>query len=563
MIVSEFIEVLINNKNFSHYTEKHYNIERNKKIIVSAIDLPTYSRTDIIVKCVNCGTKRKINNKTYNKITNNNKEKYYCNKCKYIKTVRTNLEKYGVENVFQSKTIKEKIKKTNLEKYGFENASKNKDVIDKMIETNQQRYGVDHPMQLEETKMKSKKTCLLKYGVNNPMKSNIIKDKHRNTILNKYGVKTPLESNEILEKMLKTNIERYGNTCPIMNKEIKEKSEETLFKNYHVDNPMKNNKIKQKSLDTKTKKLLKKYKHKKILKIINNTYTFMCNKNHEFEISSSLIYNRVKLNTELCTVCNPINSYSNSGYEIQLQDFIKENYVDILYNYRELGRELDIYIPNLKLAFEFNGLYWHSELFKSNNYHLQKTELCEENGIQLIHIYEDDWIYKNDIVKSMILNKLGKTENKIDFNKCEISEITDNKLVKEFLEENHIQGFIGSKVKLGLFYNDDLVSLMTFGKRKMEYELLRFCNKLNTNVIESENKLLKYFIENYKPIMITIYVDRSWSTGDLYKKLGFEYEGKTKPSFYYIVDKKKYKNKSKLEKKIYRIYDSGNLKFIY
>jgi len=101
MIVSEFIEVLINNKNFSHYTEKHYNIERNKKIIVSAIDLPTYSRTDIIVKCVNCGTKRKINNKTYNKITNNNKEKYYCNKCKYIKTVRTNLEKYGVENVFQ------------------------------------------------------------------------------------------------------------------------------------------------------------------------------------------------------------------------------------------------------------------------------------------------------------------------------------------------------------------------------------------------------------------------------------------------------------------------------
>jgi hypothetical protein len=254
-----------------------------------------------------------------------------------------------------------------------------------------------------------------------------------------------------------------------------------------------------------------------------------------------------------------------------------------------INGELDIYIPDLKLAFEFNGLYWHNELYKDKNYHLNKTELCEKNGIQLIHIYEDDWIYKQDIVKSMILNKLGKTSNKIYARKCEIREITDNKLVREFLDENHIQGFIGSKVKIGLFHENELVSLMMFGKRRVamgkktseegEFELLRFCSKLNTNVVGGGNKLFKHFVKNYDPKMITTYTDRSWSNGNLYNQLGFKYEGKTDPNYYYIIDgirhhrfnfrkdilvKEGYdpsltEHQIMLNRKIYRIYDSGSL----
>jgi len=252
-----------------------------------------------------------------------------------------------------------------------------------------------------------------------------------------------------------------------------------------------------------------------------------------------------------------------------LKDFVKNNIsYDVFNNVFNIipSFELDIYIPELKLSFEFNGIWWHNELYKDKNYHLNKTELCEKNGIQLIHIYEDDWLYKQDIVKSMILNKLGKTPNKIYAKKCEIREITDNKLVREFLDKNHIQGYIRSSIKIGLFYEDELVSLMIFIKRKNNYELLRFCNKLNTNVVEGGNILFKYFIKKFNPKMIITYVDRSWSNGNLYKQLGFEYKGKTDPNYYYYDLKMNKYNRLNFKKiisdnksKYYRVYNSGNI----
>jgi len=192
----------------------------------------------------------------------------------------------------------------------------------------------------------------------------------------------------------------------------------------------------------------------------------------------------------------------------------------------------------------------------------------------------------------MILNKLNKTSDKIFARKTEIIEIFDNKLIRKFLDENHIQGFIGSKVKLGLFYDNKLVSLMTFGNRRVamgkkstkegEYELLRFCNKLNTNVIGGASKLFKYFVNNYKPVEITTYADRSFSQGKLYETLGFKSQGKTEPNYYYIIDgirhhrfnfrknllikqgfdPNKTEHEIMIDRKIYRIYDSGNLKFL-
>jgi hypothetical protein len=189
----------------------------------------------------------------------------------------------------------------------------------------------------------------------------------------------------------------------------------------------------------------------------------------------------------------------------------------------------------------------------------------------------------------MILNKLGKTPNKIYARKTSIKEINDNKLVKDFLNNNHLQGYIASSIKIGLYYNDELVSLMTFGKGRVAlgsrnyngYELLRFCSKLNTNVLGGANKLFKYFIKKYKPQNVISYADRGRSNGLLYEKLGFSLIGYTKPNYYYIVnnvrhhrfnyrkdklvkdgfDKNKSEHQIMLERKIYRIYDSGNLKY--
>jgi len=191
----------------------------------------------------------------------------------------------------------------------------------------------------------------------------------------------------------------------------------------------------------------------------------------------------------------------------------------------------------------------------------------------------------------MILNKLSKVSIKIYARKCTIKEISDNNLIKEFLNKNHIQGFVGSRIKLGLFYNNELISLMTFGKRRVsmgkkstkenEFELLRFCNKSNTNIIGGASKLFKYFISNYNPSEITTYADRSFSQGNLYKQLGFEFKGNTEPNYYYIIDGirhhrfnfrkdilvkqgfdfNKTEHQIMIERSIFRIYDSGNLKF--
>ena len=209
--------------------------------------------------------------------------------------------------------------------------------------------------------------------------------------------------------------------------------------------------------------------------------------------------------------------------------------------------------------------------------------MCENHEIQLIHIWEDDWNFKQDIVKSMILNKLNLNQEKIMARKCEIREITDNKLIRKFLDENHLQGFVGSSIKLGLFYKNELVSIILFKKTKNDYELSRFVNKLNSNVIGGASKLFKYFIKNYNFDKILTFSNNSYSNGNLYKILNFKKTKKILPDYSCVIDGKRIhkfnfrKNRLKkyfnienktehqicLENGIFRIYDSGKIKWIF
>ena len=254
--------------------------------------------------------------------------------------------------------------------------------------------------------------------------------------------------------------------------------------------------------------------------------------------------------------------------------------------------ELDIYIPQKNIAIEYNGLRWHSEIFNKNNYyHLLKTEMCENAKIQLVHIFEDEWLYKPDIVKSRLKSIFGITLNKIYARKCIIKDVSF-KESKEFLDQNHIQGNCMSKYRYGLYYDNELVSLMTFGAKRKSlgskseekcYELLRFCNKLNTTVIGGASKLLKHFVKVHNPNEIISYCDRRWSQGDLYEKLGFKFDHVSQPNYYYVIkgkrenrfkyrkselvkqgfDKNKTEHEIMLERGIYRIYDCGTKAYIW
>lgn len=374
------------------------------------------------------------------------------------------------------------------------------------------KYGVKNVFELKEIQNKIKETNNIRYGVDNPLQSDMIKNKMKKTNLEKYGCENVFQNDDIKKKIIKTNNERYGVSFPQQSSKIR------------------------------------------------NKYSAL---------------------------------HRSSSVENELFDYIKRNSDGVEKNVKNIidGYELDIYIPSLKLAFEFNGLYWHNELNKNKNYHLNKTNLCENKGISLIHIYEDQWEFKRPIIESMILNKLNKNKYKIFARKCEIKEINDNSLVKNFLNTNHLQGYCLSKIKLGLYYNNELVSLMTFGSKRismgakssnLDYELIRFCSLLNINVIGGASKLLKYFILNYKPKSVTTYADRSWSSGKTYLKMGFKFIKNTNANYYYIIDKKRHyrfkfrkselirkgenpnltEKEIMLKNKIYRIYDSGNKKFL-
>jgi hypothetical protein len=207
-------------------------------------------------------------------------------------------------------------------------------------------------------------------------------------------------------------------------------------------------------------------------------------------------------------------------------------------------KELDIYIESKKFAIECDGLYYHcDEMILDKNYHLNKTIECEQLGINLIHIFEDEWFYKKDIVKNRLLNILGvDNKQKIYARKCIIKNISPSEK-NTFLEKYHLQGKDNSTVKLGAFYNDELVSVMTFsygniskGSKKEEgvFELNRFCNNYNYRIIGIASKLLFYFIKNYKWKKLFSYADKRWSSGNLYYKLGFYLIKETTPNYWYV-----------------------------
>jgi hypothetical protein len=494
-----------------------------------------------------------------------------------------------------SKQTKEKRQKTKIDKYGDENYNNR----EKYKETNLKRYGKTHPMKNKINVINRENNNIIKYGAKYPIVNNHgIVQKIKETKKNKYGD----ENYNNREKCKETNLKRYGVEHQMLNVGVKEKIKKTNLKKYGVENPFQSKEFINKCINTQNKTF--KVKWSKILNItpsdiinINSDIVEVknyCPHHNKFEITKSLLRDRYRYKIEnYCTICNPVSDQV-SIKEKELVDFISSLNIKFIKKDRNVlnGKELDIYLPDHKFAIEFNGLYYHSELFKDKNYHYNKTIECEKQGIQLIHIFEDEWVYKSDIVKSMIKNKLGLTENKIFARKTIVKEIIDNKLVRDFLDKNHIQGYVKSKFKLGLFHENEMVSLMTFIKSRKSiaiqensFELNRFCNKLNTNVIGGASKLFKYFIKNYQPKEVISFADRRYSNGGLYEILGFDLIKKNPPSYFvfkpnqmirhhrfnyrkdilikYGFDSNKTEFEILHEIGMYKIYDSGNMKFIF
>jgi hypothetical protein len=352
-------------------------------------------------------------------------------------------------------------------------------------------------------------------------------------------------------------------------------------------------------LEQKTKLLLDKYSKMTIDTILGRTddkyfLRCLCHKcGSVYEISQHVFRHRnERYKVTSCTICNPVGSSKESAAQSEILEFLNGVYDgEIMTCTRNViaPQELDFYIPKKNVAIEFNGLYWHNEITKSFTYHIDKTKSCASKGIKLIHVWEDDWKFRKDIVQSMLLSKLGLIKIKIWARKTTIAEVSF-KDAKEFLKANHLQGNCMSSKRIGLYFNGSLVSLMTFGKPRRAtgganntgMELIRFCSKNGISVVGGASKLFKHFVKSYDG-MIYSYSDKSRNSGGVYETLGFELVGETGPNYYYVVDgerrhrfnyrkdllvKEGYdsslsEHEIMFDRGIFRIYDCGSSKWIY
>jgi len=330
-------------------------------------------------------------------------------------------------------------------------------------------------------------------------------------------------------------------------------------------------------------------------KLISNQYInaktkleLICSNNHTYNVS----WDNWSTKNNRCPICNSngvsvaekllfktISSYYNNT-------LIIENDRSIITPY-----ELDIVIPDKKIAIEYCGLYWHSELAgKDRNYHLNKLNLCNEKGYKLITVFEDEWLLKKDIVISRLKNILGIDDNitRLYARLCVVKEISTNE-ASTFCSKYHLQGYNGSSIKLGLFYDNELVSVMTFSKQSISkgsyhtngvWELQRFCSKTNHIIIGGSSKLLKYFERTYQWKKIISYADRRWSDGNLYDKLNFKFEYYTKCNYWYFSEREYPRRRhrftlrksssmvtgtewqNRINEGWDRIWDCGNLKYV-
>lgn len=287
-----------------------------------------------------------------------------------------------------------------------------------------------------------------------------------------------------------------------------------------------------------------------------------------------------------------------SKYEREIQDFLTQHNIEFVPNRQLLiGREIDMLIEDKHIGIEFDGLKWHTEWFgkKDRNYHCDKTNRCNEHGYGLIHIFEDEFVNKKELVFNKLkhLLKLDYDLPKVCGRKVTVREIYKHD-AQMFLEEYHIQGFVSSTVYLGGFYGDELVAVMTFKHGNItnpNWELTRFATKSSYYYQGVASKMFTNFIRIYKPQRVVSFADRRWTLSaenNLYTMLGFELESINKPDYkYYNVNVARYKrfhkmnfNKQTLHKKygfpltmtetemakelgFDRIWDCGLFKFVW
>ena len=410
--------------------------------------------------------------------------------------------KFGVDNVFLLPSIQQLAQVTKLKKYG--DATYNNQA--QAVSTNLSKYGVPNVMQVSAIAAANAATV-----------KNIpeIVARTKQTKLDKYGDAT--YNNQA--QAVSTNLSKYGVTNPSMTKLVQQKISQSMGNHFVKSHTVKYNVTPQfVPLDY----------------VAGSNNKWKCNECQN-------VINGLALNGKFtrCYTCHP----SGSIPENQVRDFVKSLGLVVVGNARDIiaPKEIDIYIPSHNVAIEYCGTYWHSEQFgKGKQYHAQKLKDCAAQGIRLITLFSTHWEASPGIVKSRIQQYLGMQTTKIYARQCSIVTIS-TATAREFLNNNHLQGYCNAVTKLGLYYNNQLVAVMTFSKSRFEKhkdEMIRYAVLQDTSVTGAASKLFKHHVKTTTATSITTYSDNTWGYTDFYEKLGFKLISRGTPGYFYINLKK-------------------------
>lgn len=253
------------------------------------------------------------------------------------------------------------------------------------------------------------------------------------------------------------------------------------------------------------------------------------------EVTERTIYDHLKKNSI------PLQKIKRSSYETEIQTWLESiGCVPQLNKHLSNIGELDLYLPDNKLGIEFDGLYWHSYASKETSQqkykHQRKQVLSYKQGINLLQIFEHEWLHQKPIWQSIIRSNIRQTQTKIRASKCVVDHDVSVREQRDFLEKNHLQGYCPCSHAVGLRFNGDLVAMMTFGKPRFssgfDWEIIRLCSLLNTTVHGGASRMLKKFRENHLGSIMTFH-DTRHGSGNVYRKLGGTFERLTPPSYFY------------------------------
>lgn len=521
-------------------------------------DISTYP------KCKKCGENVKFND------ARKEFAKYCSNECRILDIdssvklrKQTNLKKYGKTNYMATEEGKKRMRKTLAEKFGVENYSNTKEYKEKIKDG--KKFTTEEVVSIFKN-IHGEKYDYSKFEYRGSDKKSIILcDKHGAFAMSKNhhcngcgcpdcaGVPrgghkaktTKLFLSELSENYQKFNdydfskFEYVNNrikgivTCPIHG-EFLISPKKLLNQNGCSSCSGK----KRLTIDEIREKILDIHGDQYILPeqdYINNKTKLkvICKDHGEWETPVGGIINL----QHRCPTC----AGSVSKIEEELRDFVRLFDEDSKFSDRVLIKplEIDVVSDKNKIGFEMNGLYHHSEHAsgKDKRYHINKTLKCNQVGHELIHIFEDEWRNKKDIWKSIIQYKLKGCPNTVYARKCVVKNV-DNKTCREFLNSNHLQGHSSCSVRLGLYNDDKLLSVITFVKsrfdKSFEWEISRFANILNVNVVGGFQKLISKFINDYDPSSIVTYADKRYSNGNLYKKFNMIELPNNSINYYYF-----------------------------